>query len=576
MRVIRNVDPIALELVNNHLQSLSDEMGFTLARTCASPLIREAQDYAAGYATSAGEVLASCVTSPGFLTSPYRFIGSVAKKFGSNIKPGDIFILNDPYSGGSHLPDIQMVKPIFVGGSLFSWIYTKAHHIDVGGRVPGSMAFDNVDIFQDGFRIPPIKVYEEGNPNPTFFDLLALNIRYPDILLADLNAKIGAMFLGEEGFHKLVREYGAETLLNIFAESLDYAEELARAQIRTWPKGSWEFTDYLDDDMVTGNPLKLHVKLTVKEDSVHADFTGTAPQVPASFNMQPHEVLGSLAGTVRSCLEGPFPMNGGLLRAVSIYAPEGTVCNPRPPAGTSERGLLNARIGDTIHGAMVQCMPQKMAAAGQGGSYLIRIGGKNSQGRELYMFDTVGGGTSGARQQRDATDGSGGGYVEPVELLEAHYPVRVERYELVADTGGPGRTRGSSALRRDYRWLGADGFVRPRIPRLVLAPWGLEGGRPGNNASLVLNPDSKDPTPISPKKGATPLKTGDVVRVTLASGGGWGDPLERDPQLCLKDLLEGVESAEHAREAYGVVINEQSRTVDVEATRLLRRKMGAK
>lgn len=578
MRAIRNVDPIAIELVNNSLQSLSDEMGFTIERTCASPLIREAQDFGAGYADRAGEVLSNCITSPGFITSPRAFIGAVRSSFGSDIKPGDIFIVNDPYHGGSHLPDIQMVKPVFVGDSLFCWTYTKAHHVDVGGRVPGSMAFDNVDIFQDGFRIPPVKTHQEGKLNRTFFDLLSLNIRYPEVLLSDLNAKIGAMRVGEKGIHKLIAEYGVETLLDIFAELLDYTEDLARAQIRTWPKGSWEFTDYMDDDMVTGKPLKLHVKLTVKEDSVHADFTGTAPQVPASYNMAYHELLGCLVGTVRSCLEGPIPMNSGLLRTVSVYAPEGTVVHPKPPGGTSERGMLAGFVRTVLLGAMVQCKPEKMTAAGHGGSSLIRIGGKNSKGRESYMFDRVGPGAMGARMRKDGLDGAGGGttaggsIIESVEILEAHFPVRIENHELVPDTGGPGRFRGSCAIHRDYVRLGTDGFVRPRIPRITSAPWGVDGGQSGSCASLFLNPDTNESTPMNPK-GVTHLKPGDVVRTTLAGGGGWGDPLQRDPQLCLKDFVDGLETVEHIRNAYGVVIAKQSKGVDAEATKLLRHQL---
>ncbi len=578
MRGTRNIDPISLELVNNSLQSLSDEMGFTIGRTCASPLIREAQDFAAGFADKTGEVLSNCVTAPGFLSSPRTFIGAVRRSYDTaDIRPGDIFAVNDPYSGGSHLSDIQMVKPIFVNNSLFCWIYTKAHHVDVGGRVPGSMAFDNVDIFQDGFRIPPVKAYEEGKLNRAFFDLLSLNIRYPDILLSDLNAKIGAMKVGEQGIRRLISEYGAENLLNIFAELLDYTEDLARAQIREWPKGSWEFTDYMDDDMVTGKPLKIHVKVTVKEDSVHADFTGTAPQVPASYNMAYHELLRFPVQIVRTCLDGHIPMNGGLLRTVTVYAPEGTVVNPKPPGGTSERGVLLGYIITALQGAMVQCLPDKMMAAGHGGSALVRIGGKDSKGRESFMFDRVGPGAMGARMRKDASDGAqaggpNGASIEFVEILEAHFPIRIENHELIPNTGGAGQFRGGSAVRRDYVWLGNDGFVRPRIPRLGNAPWGVAGGGSGSLASIILNPDDHEAKPMNPK-GVTQLNAGDVVRTTLAGGGGWGDPLERDPKLCLRDLINGLETAEHIRNAYGVVIDEKEKAVDSKKTDQLRSKL---
>ena len=571
MSTRRHADPIALELVNNSLQSLSDEMGATIARSCASPLIREAQDFAAGYADKAGQVLSNCVASPGFVTSPRAFIGAVIDFFGADIKAGDIFIVNDPYHGGSHLPDIQMVKPVFVEGALFCWIYTKAHHVDVGGRVAGSMAFDNVDIFQDGFRIPPVKAYQEGVPNRTFFDLLRLNIRYPEVLLSDLNAKINAMMVGERGVLRLVTEYGGARLSVIFEDLLNYAEDLARAQIRTWKKGSWEFTDYMDEDMVTGRPLKLHVKVTVNEDSIHADFTGTAAQVPASYNMAYHELEGCMVNNIRACLDGPVPMNSGLLRTVSVYAPEGTVVNPRSPAGTSERGMLTGFVRTLLLGAMVQCRPEKMTAAGHGGSSLVRLGGKNARGRDVYLFDRVGPGAMGARMRKDGLDGAGGGTIESVEILEAHFPVRVENHELVPNTGGPGQFRGGCGVRRDYVWLGTDGYFRPRIPRIANGPWGVENGQPGACASLFLNPESGNS--ILDPKGITRISPGDVMKVTLAGGGGWGRPLQRDPEQCLNDLIEGLETADHIRRTYGVVIDEASMRVDAVATAQLREQL---
>jgi N-methylhydantoinase B len=568
-----DVDPITLELVNNSLQSLSDEMGFTIARTCASALVREAQDFAAGFTDSTGEVLSNCITAPAYVAAPKIFIKAVKDSFQADIKLGDIFVVNDSYHGGTHLPDIQLVKPVFADGMLICWMYTKAHHVDVGGRVPGSMAFDNVDIFQDGFRIPPVKIYQGGVPNRTFFDLLKLNVRYPDILLSDLNAKIGAMTVGEDGIRKMILEYGRQPLLDVFAGLLDYSEGLARAQIGSWEKGSWEFEGRLDEGIVVGRSLKIHVTLTLNEDGIHADFTGTSEQVAASCNMAYQELMGRLVLVVRSSLDGQVPMNGGIIRMLSVYAPEGTLVHPKPPGATSERGIVSELVSTVLLGAMVQCRPEKMTAAGHGGSPLIRIGGKDANGHEAYMFDIVGPGAVGARMLKDGLNGITKGAIEPVEILEAHFPVRIENFELVPDTGGPGQFRGGYALRRDYVWLGTDGFVRPRIPCLTNAPWGMAGGSPGSTASLVLNPGDDSATPLNPKD-MTHLKTGDVVSVVLASGGGWGDPRKRDPQLCLEDFNNGLESIQHLRDTYGVVISEASNAVDIDATWQLRRQMG--
>lgn len=537
-----------MEVLRNALQTLVDEMGYTLGRTCASQLVREVQDFSTGLCDADGNLIALSITQPGTLAMIPGVLAHVIPAHGSGVRPGDVIIVNDPYNGGTHLNDIHLVKPVFAGGAIVGWVTSKAHHIDVGGMVPGSMSFDCSEIFQEGLRLPPVKLYEEGRPNATIFKLLELNVRYPEVVFADLNAQLTALEIGEAALSELAADYGVEELKRYFVGLLDHGEALARAAIASWPDGSAEFEDYCDDDGVSGRPLVIHTKVTVKGEEVEIDFTGTSDQVPAAVNFPNFEAVSYAWLVIRCCL-GDVPNNSGTFRSVHTSIPLGTILNPRPPAPSSERGLVTYRVGDAVFGAMAQFVPEGVTAAGEGGSYLMRISGEDAEGRHFLCVDLVQG-TWGARASRDGVDGVANLQVNhtntPVEALESNFPIRVEAHSLVPDTGGAGRFRGGLAIERSWRYLGSGpGSFRSRSDRRRYPPYGLVGGEPGMPSRLTLEREGEEAVEMD-SKATFALRPGDLVRLRIAGGGGWGDPSERDHRQVAADIREGKVTAERA------------------------------
>lgn len=573
----RGLDPITLELIKNHLQAIVDEMAFTLERTCASQLIRDAQDFYTALCDPGGDLLAVSVTQPNAIGTIPGVLRTIVAEMGDDVQPGDVYIANDPYHGGTHLNDIHIVKPVFAGGTLIGYASTKAHHTDVGGRVPGSMAFDNTEIFQEGLRLPPLKLYERGEPNRTLFRLFELNVRYPDVLFADLHAQATALATGEAGLRELAGEHGVEGLQAYLAGLLDYAEALAREQIAGWPDGTVEFEDRCDDDGVTGRPVVFRTRVTVSGDEVHVDFAGTSPQVPAAINFPPHEAVSSVYFAVRCCLKGDPPTNSGLFRSVHVTVPEGSILNPRPPAPCSERGLVMYRVGETLIGAMAQIVPEGATAASEGGSYLMRIGGRTERDDPFLCVDLIQG-SWGARRAQDGIDGVANIQVNhtntPIEVVEAHFPIRVESHALVEDTGGPGENRGGLSIERSWRYLGrGEGLLRSRSDRRRFPPYGLAGGGTGAPSLLHLERPGEPPRLLD-TKAVEPIRPGDLIRLRLAGGGGWGPPDRRDPDRVLADVRAGKVSILQAREVYRVAIDAGSLQVDRPATARLREPAG--
>jgi N-methylhydantoinase B len=575
----RGLDPITMELVKNSLQAICDEMSFTLERTCASQLIKDAQDFFTGLCDADGQLIAVSITQPNALGIIPAVVGHVIAAFDGAMAPGDVYIVNDPYHGGTHLNDLHIMKPVFFDGTLIGYATSKAHHTDVGGRVPGSMAFDNTEIYQEGLRLPPLKLYDRGEPNETLWKLLRLNVRYPDVLMADIHAQVTALATGEAGLQELAATYGVDGLRAYLSGLLDYSEALVRAQIASWPDGTYTFEDACDDDGVTGEPVRFRVAVTVRGDAVAVDFAGTSPQVPAAINFPPFEAASCVYFAVRCCVPGDVPTNAGLFRPVQVAVPLGSVLNPRPPAPCSERGLIIYRVGDALLGAFAHIAPHGVTAAGEGGSYLMRFSGTTARGEPFLCVDLVQG-TWGARCAKDGIDGLASFQVNhtntPIEVIEANFPLRVESHALVPDSGGPGTYRGGLAITRSWRYLGqGEGLLRSRSDRQRIPPYGLFGGCPGAPSRLVLERPGQEPVALYSKAVVT-LQPGDLVRLTIAGGGGWGPPLERDPDLVLRDVREGKVSLAHAREAYGVVIDERTMTLDRAATARLRAARGGR
>ena len=551
-----SIDPITREIIQNALAAGADEMAMALYRTAYSTIVRDCLDYSTSLCNADGEMIAQGVTIPLHLGSVPFALATLFAKFGEDLEEGDVFILNDPFEGGMHIPDIFIVKPIFWEGVRVAFAVSTAHHLDLGGRLPGSSACDNTEIFQEGLRIPWLKLYRRGEPDEAIFALIRTNVRVPTMTIGDLMAELSACHIGERAIHDLLRRYGPETFRDTTRELIDYTERLVRSEIASWPDASHTFTDYMDSDGVGGPPVKLLVTVTVKGDTLTADFTGTDPQVPGAINNTLSFTASVVALCVRAALKEDIPNTAGMFKPLEIIAPPGTVVNGVMPAASSMRGITGFRLADTVFGALAGLLPDRIHAAGEGGNTLVIIGGQNPD-RSPYIFYELLSGTWGARPDRDGNDGlcnpANVASNIPIEEAECGYPIRIERYGYVPDSGGAGKYRGGLAIEREWRLLSGKAHLAIRSDRRDHLPYGLQGGKPGGGSINILQHTDREevlPTMIS-----TAIVEGERIYHRQAGGGGWGDPLERDPEAVARDVRNRKVSIEAAREAYGVALD---------------------
>ena len=573
-----DIDPVTAEIVRCALASAADEMALALYRTAYSTIVRDTLDFSTSLCDDQGQMIAQSVTIPLHMGAVPYAMATLFKKFGPAIDEDDIFILNDPFEGGMHLPDIFIVRPIFWESRLIAFAVATAHHVDIGGRLPGSSACDNTEIFQDGLRIPWLKLYRKGERDESIFTLLRANIRVPDMTLGDLSAQLAATHIGQQAMLELVRRYGAKTLMAVARDSVDYTERLVRAEIASWPDGSHTFTDYLDSDGCGGPPVKIQVTITVEGDTLTADFTGTDPQVRGAINCTLSFAASAVGMCVRSVMREQLPNNSGMFRPIVVISPPGTVINVEMPGASSMRGVTGFRVVDTVFGALAGLLPDRVMAAGEGGNTLAIFGGERADASRYIYFELLSG-TWGGRPDRDGNDGlSNPANVAsniPIEQAECEYPLLIERYGLVCDTGGPGKFRGGMAVERQWRLLGQlPANLSIRSDRRDHPPYGLYGGQPGKGSINVLR-HADGTEEVLPVMISRPVAAGDVFYHCQPGGGGWGDPLERDVESILADLRDDRISVSAARESYGVVIDERILKVDLSATEAMRRERKA-
>lgn len=569
-----DLDPITLEVIKNALDSIVDEMALTIMRSAYSGIVRDGLDYSTAFCDAQGRMLAQGLTLPVHLGSFPDAMTGVFNKYAQQIYPGDCFIFNDPYgSGGMHLPDIYVIKPIFAEDALQGFACTVAHHTDVGGMVPGSNSIHSTEIFQEGLCIPTLKLYERGQLNETILAILRKNVRVPVLVLGDLRAQLSACSVGEKAFLALIEKYDAETLQVYMEELMNYAERLARAEIAAMPDGVYEFTDYIDGLGEEPEPIRFHVTLTIHNDSMVVDFTGTSPQVKGGINAPFPFTKSAVYLAVRSVMGGDMPNNEGYFRPIKVSAPLGTIVNPTDHAPCAVRGITGYRTADVVFGALAKVVPDRVPADGEGGSSLITIGGYDRGLPFVYVESLMG--TWGGRPDRDGTDGAPHPAANqtniPIELIELELPLRVERYGFVPDSGGPGKFRGGLALTREWRILADEAVMTVRSDKRRFPPYGLQGGKPGAPSWNVINPDQEGERvlPVLPLASIN-LRCDDLFRHVMPGGGGWGDPLERDPNRVLEDVLDQKQTVEFARREYGVVIDPDWLVLDAAATAQLR------
>jgi len=567
-----NSDSFTLELFKNALFSIADEMAVTICRTTYSGVLRDNMDFSTGFTDANGKLVAQGLTIPLHLGSIPTALDSVLEHFKGDIHPGDVFIMNDPYEGGMHLPDVFIFKPIFVEGEQLAIAATISHQADIGGRVPGSNASDSTEIFQEGLRIPPIKLYMGGELNETMWRLIEKNVRIPIQVLGDMRAQLSACTIAENQFLELVGRFGLETTRFYMGEVIDHTERLARAAIRKLPDGEFAFEDWVDDDGIDRDrAIRLLCKITKRDDAIKVDWAGSSEQVKGAINCTLSFTKAVSYAAIRSVLDFDIPCNEGLFRAIDVTAPPGTVTNMVLPAACAARGLTGFRMGDCVFGALAMMLKDEVGAASDGGNTGVSIGGYDKS-RRPFIFVDFACGSWGGRPWGDGVQGNSNMFAnmasQSVELIESQNPIQILRYELIPDRAGAGKYRGGVPYRRDYLFTEDEAVLQVRSDRRRFRPYGLYGGHAGRPSRNVLNPDKE--ARLLDSKLTMHLRRGDVFRHELPGGGGWGDPLDRDPSNVLSDVRNEYISVDGANRDYGVVIDTSTWIVDLVATQNLR------
>lgn len=554
-------DPITLEVLRNALQSVAEEMGVILTRTALSPNIKDRRDCSTAVYTANGELVSQAEHIPQHLGLMPAVVKAVLTEIPlQEMKPGDAVIINDPYKSGFHLPDICIIKPVFVGSIPIAMVANLAHHVDVGGCAPGSMSTVSRDIFQEGIRVPPLKIMRRGEINRDLLRLLANNVRTPGEFNGDIQAQLTAGHIGEKRMQELARRYGTASLCRYMEDIITYTERRMRSALAELPQGKYSFEDYLEGDGIGSGKIKIAVTVTLQGEEMTVDFTGTSAQTRGPVNATRGVTQACVYYAVKAVADPELPGNHGLTRPIRIITPEGTLVNPVFPAPVAHADINTAqRITDVILGALAKAVPGRVTAAGTGSMNNFTIGGPGSGDRFYSYVETYGGGQGGMHGR----DGMDGVHVHmsntrntPVEVIELSYPLRVESYSLRPDSGGAGKFRGGCGLERQIRVLSREATVTVSAERSIFCPWGLAGGKDGAPARCtVQEPGDTKPREYRPAKFTAHVPRGTLITLQTAGGGGYGNPRERDPELVLRDIKNGLVSPEKAKEDYGLDIN---------------------
>lgn len=572
------IDKVTLEILKNHTRAAAESMAYTLYRTAHSTFVKETEDFTTGLTTPEGETFAT----PTELGATW-FVGlnyGRAIAMIDDYRPGDIAMTNDPYSGfvSTHSPDMHIWKPVFHEGEIVAFSVGHIHNTDVGGAVPASLSRTLSEIHQEGVRIPPVKILEEGELNRQVLDIFLANVRAPDQNWGDLKAQIAACNTGERKVHEMIARFGADTFREGVADLLDYAEAQARAIVRTLPNGSYPFADYMDEDSVDGRPCRMKLTVIIRDEELIFDFTGSDPQLESSLNMptggdERHVLLLVGMTYVLYSLDPSLYLNSGIARVCRCILPSGTMVNPEFPAAVGMRTLSCYRLHGLTFGAFAQAAPDRMAGAPGSGGPIMNVNTiDNRTGRRIMAAISPMSGGGGGRAMEDGPDGSGAnqGFMKntPTEVNEAEAGIKVLRFGLARDSAGPGLHRGGLGTELVFQAFSPNTRVTARNrDRTIFTGWGIEGGRPGGASKFILNPGTNREVDLKNTDILT-IGPGDVIHVTCGGAGGWGDPLRRAPEAVLLDWRRGWVSTEQAREAYGVVIADGA--VDGPATEALR------
>jgi N-methylhydantoinase B len=573
-----SVDPITLQVIQARLAGIVQEMQNSLFRTGYSTIIRESQDASCALLNTTGEVVAQHVVLPLHMGAFPACADAILKAFPANeIEAGDAFIINHPYLGGSpHAPDMGVLTPIFYQGEWVGFAANMAHKSDIGGTVPGSGSGNAREIYQEGLHLPPVKYMSRLRPVKEIEALIAANSRTAALVIGDLRGQVGAARLGERRMSELMERYGKATVLESTDLLSDYTESRIRRTIAAWPNGESEAESFVDHDGIDlTRPIRIHVKVEKAGDKLHFDFTGSSDQTQGPANIRPPLVRAACAYCLVALVDRFLPINQGLNRVIDATFRPGSVVDPRFPGAVNTYMPTALTVAEAVLKALASFAPDKRIAGGSGSAALV-LGGRDSRTDRAFVHYEIFSGGTGARPGKDGVSATAfhlsNCKTAPIEIIESEFPTRVERFEMVADSGGAGTWRGGLGFVRDYRILADDVRFSMRTDKHAIAPFGISDGQAGGRGACLVNPGAAEEKSLPSRFGDHRLRKGDLVRVLRPGGGGLGDPYRRPVAMVLEDVRQRYVSVERAENDYGVALEDRGDelVLAAEKTRLLR------
>ncbi|CAA7600829.1 Hydantoinase B/oxoprolinase [Acididesulfobacillus acetoxydans] len=561
-KVKGTVDQFTLEIVGDSLIAIGEEMFHALARTSMSPIIYEVLDFASGLTDAKGQLLTQGNGVTGFIGLLSSMVREVIEKYGQPgaLQPGDIVIINDPYGGGgSHLSDVGMVMPIFYEEEVVAFSANKAHWTEVGGKDPGSWTTDSTEVFQEGIQYPCIKLFERGRVNQALVELTAANVRFPEQSLGDMWAQVAGLRTGDRRFRELCEKYGRDTVLAAVEHLLNHGEQLALNELKKLPKGTFEAQDFIDDDGIGHGPFNVQVKVEITDDEFICDFRGSHPQVPGPVNCSYSALVSSVRTLFLAITNSSQDVNDGMFRPLKVLADKGSIFSAERPAAVSTYWETMTYGADLIWKALAPVLPHRLSAGHLLSVCGVVLAGTHPDSGEPFLVVEPTTGGWGAGADLDGANaqfciGDGETYNVPIEVAETRYGILVQEYSLHTDGAGAGKNRGGCGTIRSYTALSDGQTITATFGRHKFRPWGFSGGQDGSRNEFEILKTSGEVCGPFGKYARFPLKMGDTVRMTTATGGGYGNPLERPADKVAKDVRNGYVSVTQAKEEYGVLI----------------------
>ncbi|SDK57524.1 hydantoinase B/oxoprolinase family protein [Natronorubrum texcoconense] len=562
------VDTGELEIFRHSLKSIVEEMGVTLQRTAYSTNIKIRRDHTCALFDADLRHIAQHDIAPQHIGSLVSVIPKNVPDWEDDLEPGDGILINDPDKGAVHLPDVMLISPLFHDDEIVGYAANSAHHVDIGGGTPGGIPNDSTELYAEGLIIPGVRAVRDWSYDEQILSLILRNVRRPDMRRGDYQAQLGTNRIGEQRFTALYESYGAEQLTTYLDELLDYTERRVRAAIADLPDGQYTAEDYMDGDGIVDEPVRLRMAITVDGDEITVDFTGTAAENTGPLNCTPAMIFAGTMSVIMAFIGTDLPKNDGFYRPFEVITPEGTMVNPSDNAPVAGGWEIPMRAGDLVTKALADAVPEETIGATKGMVCNVAYGGTDPRNESEYVYyETVAGGYGG-RATKDGMDAVQTHFQNtansPIEELESELPVYVRRYELIPDSAGAGRQRGGLGVRRDLEFSDHSASFSLLTDRTRSAPWGVFGGKSARPSRFRRNPDTDAEVELE-SKSTTQLDPDDVVSIQTPGGGGYGDPLERDPDAVLEDVRNEKVSPEAAREAYGVELTDET-NVDGDAT----------